>query len=71
MPDATISSRGPAPTKSETPGPGTYQAPSDFGYLETYKSPGSPRSPGRQANTATVLSGRGARRNSLMSQRNS
>jgi hypothetical protein len=33
MPDATLSSRGPPPAKSETPGPGTYQAPSDFGHL--------------------------------------
>lgn len=73
MPDATIYSRGQPPTKSETPGPGTYQAPSDFGYLEFYKtSPSSPKSGRRQANTATILSSRGgARRSSFMSQRNS
>ena len=71
MPNTQHSSRGPAPTKSETPGPGTYQAPSDFGYLELNK-PTSPRSPGRTARTATILSSRGgARRNSLMSHRNS
>lgn len=42
MPDTQHSSRGPAPTKSETPGPGTYIAPSDFGYLELNKTPRSP-----------------------------
>jgi hypothetical protein len=72
MPDSTLSSRGQAPLKSETPGPGTYQAPSDFGYLVMDKtSPRSPIYPRRQSNTATILSSRGARRNSLMSQRDS
>ena len=71
MPDSTLSSRGTAPPKTETPGPGTYQAPSDFGYLEMVKtSPRTPRSPRRQANTATILSSKGGdRRNSLMSNR--
>jgi hypothetical protein len=73
MPDSTLSSRGPAPLKSETPGPGSYQAPSDFGYLVMDRtSPRTPVSPRRQSNTANILSSRGAaRRTSLMSHRNS
>ena len=38
-PSSRAKSRGEMSEKYSTPGPGTYQPPSDFGYLESYNSP--------------------------------
>ena len=38
-PSSRAKSRGEISEKYSTPGPGTYQQPSDFGYLESYNSP--------------------------------
>ena len=77
MPDANDGQRS-LKLKSETPGPGSYIAPSDFGYLEMTKrdnaTPRSPKSSRRHTNTAiqsTRVRVKQGRRDSFLSHRNS